>query len=128
MDYLKILVEFIVIFIFLYLLYYFFIIKKCKNNNGYVPVEVNLILIIHKIDYKKINLYQMVKVVSIVTVIVISLVVTIVSNSFSNSILSILIGTVMSLLIAIVSYRIIGNYYERKSKIFSKKTKSKEKE
>ncbi len=125
MEYLKLSIEFLVIFIILYIIYYLFFIRKCKKNRDYVPTEVNLILIIHKIDAKKINLYEMVKVVSFVTVLVLSLVITIVSESFNSSVLSILIGSVFTIIIALISYRIIGNHYKRISETNKKENKSK---
>ena len=114
MNYLKITIEFFIIFFFVYIIYYFFVVRKCKKNENHVSMEVGLILSIHNIDPKKINLYQMVKVVSLVTVIVLSIVITMVSESFNNFYLAILIGSIMAILIALVSYRIIGNHYERK--------------
>ncbi len=127
MNYLKITIEFFIIFFFVYIIYYFFVVRKCKKNENHVPMEVGLILSIHNIDPKKINLYQMVKVVSLITVIVLSIVITMVSESFNNFYLAILIGSIMSILIALVSYRIIGNHYERKCQENTKIENSKKK-
>ncbi len=111
----KFLIEFVITFIIIYLIYYFFIIRKCKKNKKYVPVEVNLILVLHKIDYKKIDLYKMVKLVSFVSTIIISLIITLISNFFDNTIIILIFGTLISVLIAIISYNIIGNYFKKKS-------------
>ena len=121
MNIVKILVEFVVAFVLVYLVYYFFIIKKCKKKKDYVPVEVNLILSIHKIDYKKINLYGMIKVVSLVTTFIIALVVTIINNFFDNTIIILIFSTIVSVLIAIIIYNLIGKHYKKQSMI--KKTK-----
>ena len=115
MDFTKVLIEFLITFIIVYLFYYFFVIKKCKKNKKTVPAEVNLILAFHKIDIKKINLYQMIKVVSLVTTIVLSIIITIISNFFDNTIILLIFGTLISFLVAIICYRMIGNYYENKS-------------
>lgn len=115
MNYLRVGVVFVVSFIILYLIYYFFIIKKCKKNKNYVPVEVNLILYKFKIDFKKINLYNMIKVVSLVTVLVLSLVITIVLELSLNTVLSLFLATLISLLIVFCCYEIIGRYYKNKS-------------
>ena len=113
MDVLKVLIEFLITFVIVYLFYYFFIIRKCKKNKKIVPTEVSLILSIYKIDTKKINLYQMVKLVSLVTTIVISIIITIISKFFDNTIILLIFGTLISVLVAIIFYRIIGKYYEK---------------
>ena len=115
MNITKVLIEFVITFIIVYIIYYFFIIRKCKKNKNTAPVEVNLILSTHKIDVKKINLYQMIKVVSLVTVFVISVIITIISNFFDNTIILLVFGALISALVAIIFYRIIGKYYEKKS-------------
>lgn len=117
MDYFKILLEFLGTFLIIYLLYYFFIIKKCNKDKNYVPAEVNLILILHKIDYKKIDLYKMVKVTSFVTVLIISIIITIISNFFDSALIVIVFGTILSILISIICYNYIGYYFKNKSKI-----------
>ena len=119
MNMVKVLIEFVVSFIIVYLFYYFFIIKKCKKNKKIVPAEVNIILSLYKIDPDKIDLYQMIKVVSIVTTFIIALIITIISVFFNNTIIIIIFGTLISVLIAIIIYRIIGKHYE---KISMKKT------
>ena len=80
MDIKKVLIEFLLTFVILYLVYYFFIIKKCKKKKDYVPVEVNLILVLYKIDYKKIDLYKMVKLTSLISTIIMALIITLISN------------------------------------------------
>lgn len=110
----KVLIEFLVIFIIVYLFYYFFAIKKYKNDKSVVPVEVSLILLTYRIDAKKIDLYQMIKVVSLVTTTIISVIITIINEFFNNTIvISLIFGTLISVLVAIILYRIIGKHYEK---------------
>ena len=115
MNLVKVLIEFLVTFIVVYLFYYFFVIKKCKKNKKMVSAEVNLILSLYKINPKKIDLYKMIKLVSIVTTTVISTIVTIISNFFDSTIVLLIFGTLISILVAIIFYRMIGKYYEKKS-------------
>lgn len=115
MNITKVLIEFVVTFIVVYLFYYFFVIKKCKNNKKTVPTEVNLILSIYKIDVKKINLYHMIKVVSLVTTLILSIIITAISEFFTSTIIVLIFGTLISALVAFICYRMIGNYYEKKS-------------
>ena len=114
MDIKKVLIEFIITFIIIYVLYYFLVIKRCKKNKKMVPAEVNIILMMHKIDPKKIDIFQMVKVVGLVTTFIISIILTIISVFFDNTIILLIFGTLLSILVAIIFYRVIGNYYERK--------------
>ena len=116
MNWYKIVIEFLIIFGIISILYYFVVIKKCKKNNQYVPAEVNLILLLHKIDVKKINLYQMIKVVCLSTSLILSLIITVISELYNNTIISLIFGTLLSIAVALIIYRIIGNYYENISR------------
>ena len=109
----KVLIEFVVSFVIVYVFYYFFIIKKCKKNKKIAPAEVNLILSIYKIDTKKINLLQMIKVVSLVTTFIISLIITTIGVFFESAIINIIFGTAISVTLAVIFYRIIGKHYEK---------------
>lgn len=111
----KVLIEFIITFAIIYTVYYFLVIKKCKKNKKLVPTEVSLILSFYKIDTNKIKIYDMVKVVSLVTTFIISLIITIISVFFDSTIILMIFGTLISVALAIICYRIIGRYYEKKS-------------
>ena len=115
MNMVKVLIEFVVAFIIVYTFYYFFVIRKCKKNKKVVPAEINLILAFYKIDVKKINLYQMIKVVSLVTTFILALIITLVGAFFDSTIILLVFCTLLSVVLAIIFYRIIGRYYEKKS-------------
>lgn len=115
MELKKVLLEFIITFIVLYVIYYFLIIKKCKKKKDFVPVEVNLIIMIYKIDYKKIDLYKMIKTVSFISTIVMALIITLISNFFDNKVIIIVFGTLLSVIIAFIFYNIVGSYFKKKS-------------
>ena len=115
MDIKKVLIEFVITFAIVYLIYYFLVIKRCKKNKNMVPAEVNLILAFYKINIKKIDVYQMVKVVSVVTTFIISTIITIISIFFDNTIILLVFGTLISILVAFICYRMIGRYYEKQS-------------
>ena len=117
----NVLTTFVVSFVIVYLSYYFFIIKKCKKDKKVAPVEVNLILSLHDIDIKKINLYQMIKVVSVVTTFIIALIITLIAELFDNTVIVLVFATLLSIVIAFICYRIIGRHYE---KISHKKKKN----
>ena len=115
MDLKKVLIEFLLTFIILYIIYYFFIIKKCKKKKDYVPVEVNLILVLYKIDYKKIDIYKMVIITSLVSTIIMALIITLISNFFDSTIIVLIFGTLVSVVIAFICYNIIGSHFKKKS-------------
>ena len=116
MDIIDILIEFLIIYLIIYSLYYFFTIKKCKKNAKYVPAEVGIILIKHKINLSKAELYKMIKVVCSITSFILALSVILMSHLSNNIILSILIGVSLSVVLAIIIYGFIGRYYKRKSR------------
>ncbi len=115
MDIKKVLIEFIITFAIIYVIYYFMIIRKCRKNKKVVPAEVNLILSFYNINLKKVDIYQIVKVVSVVTTFILSLIITIISVFFESTIILLLFGTLISIIVAIICYRMIGSYYEKKS-------------
>ena len=115
MNIVKVLIEFILTFIIIYLVYYLLVIRRCKKNKKVVPTEVSLILAFHKIDIDKINLYNMIKVVSIVTTFILSIIISLIGIFFNNTIIMLVFGTLISLVVAVICYRIIGNYYEKQS-------------
>ena len=121
MNIIKVLIEFIVTFVIVYLFYYFFVIKKCKKNKKVVPAEVNLIIMLNNLDISKINVYEMIKVVSFVTSFIISLIITTIWIFFNNTIIALIFGTAISILVAIICYRIIGKYYKKQSENNKKK-------
>ena len=119
----KVLIEFIVTFMVIYLCYYFFVLRKCKKNKKVVPPEVNYILSIYKIDITKIDIYQLIKVVSLTTTLILSIIITIISEFFNSTIILLIFGSVISVLVAIIIYRVIGKYYEKQSIINLKNDK-----
>lgn len=128
MNIIKVLIEFVITFAIVYTIYYLVILRRCKKNHKMVPTEVNLILHYYDINIKNINLYQMTKVVSLVTTIILSVIITIISIFFDNTIILLIFGALISILIAIICYRFIGSYYEKKSnEIGNKKNNKKEK-
>ena len=120
MDLKKVLIEFVATFIIIYLIYYLVVIRKNKKNKKMVSSEVNLILMFYKIDPKKIDIHQMVKVVSLVTTLILSLIITAISVFFDSTIIILIFGALISIVVAIICYRIIGRYYEKKSREIKK--------
>ena len=112
MDILKILIEFIITFCLIYTFYYFFVIRKYRIDNHNIPIEVNIILVKNKIDSKKINLYKMIKFVSVLTSLILSLSVILMSHLSKNIIISVIVGVSLSIVLSIIIYSFVGRYYK----------------
>lgn len=109
-------IEFILTFVVVYLIYYFVIIRKNKVfDPNRVPVEVNLILMRHKIDMKKIDYRKMLCLISLVTSLDIALIVTLVFRVIDNVYLGILCSLLIVVPISLIGYSMIGRYFEKNS-------------
>lgn len=109
-------IEFSVTFIFVFLIYYFFMIKvNEKQNPDYVPVEVNLILLSHRIDIKKINYNKMLLCVSLLSSFNIALIITILFHFLENVFLVILLSLIIVVPVSLIGYNIIGKYFKKTS-------------
>ena len=109
-------IEFFITFGIVYLIYYFVMIRK---NNVYdanrVPVEINFILMCHKIDIKKINYKKMLLLVSLVSSFDIALIVTIVFRKISGVYLGMFISLLIIIPVSLIGYNFIGNYFAKNS-------------
>ena len=112
----RICIQFLIIFAIIYLLYYFFTIRKIKKNPKYIPVEVNLILMKYKINLNKEKLYKMTNVVCFFTSLILSFSVTIISEIRISNILSLIFGSLLAVVIAMIIYGFIGKYYKKNEK------------
>ena len=109
-------IEFILTFVAVYLIYFFVVIKKNKVfDPNYVPVEVNLIVMRHKIDMKKIDYPKMLRLISLVSSLDIALIVTLVFRLVNNVYLGILISLLIVVPISLIGYSMIGRYFEKNS-------------
>lgn len=115
-DVLWIFIEFILTFIAIYLIYYFVIIRKNKIfDPNRVPVEVNLIVMRHKIDMKKVNYVKMLRLISLVSSLDIALIVTIVFRLIDNIYLGVFISLLIIVPLSLIGYNMIGRYFEKNS-------------
>ena len=114
-EVLKFIVEFVLTFLVIYLVYYFVIIRKKKDYDpNLVPVEVNYILMRHKIDIKKINYRKMLFLISLVTSFNMSLAITIIFRIIDNVYLGILCSLLVVMPISLFEYNLIGKHFEKK--------------
>lgn len=108
------LIEFVLTFLVVYLIYFFVIIRKNKEfDPNHVPVEVNLILMKHKINMKKINYRKMLVLVSLVSSLAIALIVTLTFRYIENVFLGIFISLLILVPITLFGYNEIGKYFAK---------------
>ncbi len=116
MDFVKLGIEFLIIFLLILTFYYFFSIRKYKKDNNFIPTEVSLIIAKNKLDIKKIDVYKMIKTVCLLTSIILAVSTTLMIYLSSNILVSILVGVSLSLVLAIIVYGFIGNSYKKREK------------
>lgn len=107
------LVNFLMIFILVYLFYYFFSVRKARKNGKKVPVEVQYLLIKYQINLKKIKYKKFVNSVALLGSFDIALVGSIVLF-FDNIFFQLLIGFMLFIPIILISFKVVGNYYQKK--------------
>lgn len=128
------LIIFIATFIITYLLSYFTMIRKAlkkpkkkkerklfksrkkktkKSDNGKIPVEVDYLVSVYKIDIKKINYKKFLHIISLVASFDMAITVIII-NFIKNIYLQILVGFFVLLPLIYLSYKFVGTYYKKK--------------
>ena len=114
----KYLVEFIIVFVVLFLFNYFVInIKERKKKRvGKKEISSSLyyLVLMYRIDVNKVNYHQFIIISSLVNSLIISSVYMILTYLVQNLILKIVLGIILLGLMIIIFYGIIGNYYFQK--------------
>lgn len=112
------LLEYIIVFIAMFILNYFlFIRKKTKLNKKKVPIELNYLISIYKIDVKKIDYKKFVWIYNLINAFIIATIYIIVVYLVKNLILQIIIGMILLILLIIICYGLLGRYYQKKEGI-----------
>ncbi len=109
------LVNFIIIFILIYAFYYIFSVRKARKNEKKVPVEVQYLLLRYKIDLKKIRYKQFVNSVAFVGSFDMALVGSIILF-VKGIVFQLLFGVLLFIPIILISFHLLGKYYQEKSK------------
>lgn len=109
------LLNFIIIFVLIYAFYYIFSVRKARRNGKKVPVEVQYLLIRYQIDLRKIRYKRFVNSVALVGSLDMALVGSVVL--FVNGIIfQLLFGLILFVPVILVSFHLLGKYYQEKSK------------
>ncbi len=115
----KIILEFLIVFIICYILYFIFVISNKKNSKYKAKkprVEDAFLTFKYKIDFKKVNYKKYLHLTSLVNSFIIALcleLVQIVNGLFFQ----ILLSFVFLVPLILITYSIIGKYYQKKGMI-----------
>lgn len=115
---LTVIIEYLIVFIIIFILNYFlFIRKKTKLNKKKVPIELNYLLSIYKIDIKKLNYKKFVWIYNLINTFIITTIYIIIVYLLDNLILQIIFGMILLILLIIICYGLLGRYYQKKEGI-----------
>ena len=107
--------EYVIVFLLVFVINYFlFIRKKKRYNKKKVPVELAYLLLVYKIDVKKINYKRFVWIYSLVNTFIVSTVYMIVMYLAEGIVWQLIVGIILLILLTIICYGIMGRIYERK--------------
>ncbi len=111
------LILFLISFVLVFLLYQIFIVRRAKSKkNPKEPFEVTYLVSKYKLDLKKVNYKNLLRVISIVSSFDIALVVSIIVL-LKSFILEIIVGFISILVIILVSYHLVYLIYKKKGMI-----------
>ena len=116
---------FIFSFIFVYIIYYFLFIKRSKRKDK-IPSEAQYLINLYKLDIKKFSYHKFMMLIGIIVSLDVSLATTIVTvvNGF---VWQLAFGFLAVVPITVISFMLIGKYYQSKQKKDNSKELAKEK-
>ncbi len=118
-------VWFITSFLLIYIIYYVFCIRKARRGKK-VPTEAQYLIYQYKLDVKKFSYKKFINIVGLVTSLDIALVATIVCN-VDGVVWQILFGFVAVVPVIVISFMLLGKYYQKKQDQDNSKELAKEK-
>mgnify|MGYP003571277751 CR=1 FL=1 len=114
----NLILEYIIVFLLVFILQYLLFGRKNKKyDKNKVPVELFYLMTIYKIDVKKINYPNFVKLYCLVNTFVISTIYMIVMYLINSWILKVILGIILLILLTIICYGIVARYYKRKGMV-----------
>ena len=119
-------INFIINFILIYLLYYFLFIRKSRRNEK-VPAEVQCLISLYKLNTELFSYQKFIRIVGLVTSFDISIVATIISN-VDGLVWQILFGFVAVIPVCVISFILLGKYYQKKETLDNSEELKQEKE
>lgn len=106
-------IEFLIVFILVYLYYRLLVMKKGKKKTKALPIEVRFFIDYCKIDITKVSEESLIKKISFLNAFDIAAIIVILE--FIDSLyLQIISGIALIFLFILLSYKILGVYYKKK--------------
>lgn len=113
-----IILEYLIVFIIIFIINYFLYIRKKKRlNKNKVPVELYYLVSMYKLDIKKIKYKKFLWIYSFINTFIVSTIYIIVVYLVEGFLWQLLIGTVLLILLIIICYGLLGRYYQMKEGI-----------
>ena len=113
--YLKIILEYLLVFIAVFIVNYLLFVKKNKRlNKNKVPLELLYLVRVYDLDIKKIKYKKFVWIYSLINTFIISTVYIIMTYLLDKLIMQITIGVILLVLFIIICYGLLGRYYIKK--------------
>jgi len=113
--YLRVFVEYVIVFISVFILTYILFIRKNKKyNKNNVPIELLYLVKLYDLNIKKINYKKFVWIYSLINTFIISTVYILITYLLESLILQIIVGIVLLILFIIICYGLLGRYYMMK--------------
>ncbi len=115
-----IILEYLIVFIIIFIINYFLYIRKKKRlNKNKVPVELYYLVSMYKLDIKKIKYKKFLWIYSFINTFIVSTIYIIVVYLVEGFLWQLLIGTVLLILLIIICYGLLGRYYQKKEGIYN---------
>lgn len=113
--YIRILIEYNLVFFGVFLVNYILFVRKNKKyNKNKVPVELLYLVRVYNLDIKKIKYKKFIWIYSLINTFIISTVYILITYLLENLLLQIIIGIILLILLIIICYGLLGRYYIKK--------------
>ena len=121
---LNIFLEFIIVYVLIFILnYLFFVRKKTKYNKDKVPIEFFYLVSLYKLDQTKINYKQFIYVTAFINTFIVAFTYIVIYRLLDKWIWQLLFGIVIIILLIIICYGLLGKYYQKRIKKVGKRGK-----
>ena len=113
-----IIIEYVIVFLIMIIFNYFvFVRKKKKLDKKKIPVELAYLVVLYKLDVKKINYKKFLWTYSIINAFIVATIYIIVLYLVEGFIWQLIIGAVLLFLLIIICYGLLGRHYQKKEGI-----------
>lgn len=105
---------FLICFVIIYGVYFFTVVNRKKGLESFKNgKQLEFFKTVYKLDFRKINVKGFANSFALTNAFIMSLVVT-TMECIDNLILKMLVGFILIIILMIISYKLLGNYYKKK--------------